>query len=661
MSSEFSVRWKGALYGIDYNTWRGSTQISSASNLKPIPSKRAGRSLVNICCKEIVKDATFAKAAVALVPHELLYSLMKEAIEQGRHCTVKVLLEAWPSRSLCVNVLTPYYHRSGQLLYDRLLYSIKLEEAVRLTSLLIHTFIQLAQQAPDHHPGKLKVLDLSGFPVVEPVLQLVSHTIAERHFHYECPAQKHSQQPCLTAQIIASDKSNSNQPCDLSISSTCEKAEASSNEGNTPPISVETLRKGSKRQRNNGNSPRKKGCTCDPYIIRMDCFIRDEIILDELCRALRACQSSTPHLKLQVSKVDAVCLGERPLMGLLKLLDAEFLTGLGLEYNGFCNEGVIHMSPQISSFGNMTALDLSCNNINMPKNAQVCIALGKTLESLKKLTRLDLSNNKLSGCLAALLSRVSHHSAASFTSSHSLQSINHGDITGFLKGVSSKFVFEENSQAITPMLQGRRGLEYLKLSACQLKEEDVEYLATCSHISGVIELDLSENFFATRTQGLIRLLETLRNSLQVLELEDCGFKGAQLALLVSSLGRLWGLRYLNMARNFLTTEDLCQWLPSLRALPHLECIRLSSAYDWIDHSSNNEALYGSERGKRRRVEKAVQEKMSSSSIGLQALEGVINHSSTKATGSSTTHQFPLGLNAGKAPVIVVWEDHCLDE
>lgn len=431
MTTECSVRWKGALYGINYENWWSNALCQSSCTL------------LELCCQVIVRDANFTRTAVAVLPYKLRYSLMRAAIER-----------------------------------------------------------------------------------VEPFLQLVIHTIAERLGHNDCSVKLHVD--------------------NLGTSST-----------KRPHLATTE-------------------CACEPYVIRMDCFIRNDSILDKLYHALNICHTSKCHLKLEVTKIDAVCLGERHVAKLLTLLDPEMIQGMGLEYNAFCNEGLIHLGLQISKFTHLTALDLSCNNLKFSEDGQVCSSLGQVLQNLTKLERLDLSNNKLSSALATLLSCLANTT-----------------------------------------------LEFLKLSACQLKDEDVEYLARCPYIGDLRELDLSENFFASRIKGLIRLLGNVRNSLQVLELEDCGFTGAQFPYLVGSICHICGLRYLNIARNKLTADDLCEGLPNLRILPYLECIRLSSTSTWLDRDSNS--TFQNERGKRHKVERVMEECIK------------------------------------RIPVLVVWDDHCMDD
>lgn len=271
----------------------------------------------------------------------------------------------------------------------------------------------------------------------------------------------------------------------------------------------------------------------DGYKIYIDCSVRDEDTYQELCSALELCRNANPLIRLHVSKIDASCLGESHICMLLEALNANELTGLCIQYNSLCNAGLLRLMPELARFRSLAAIDVSCNNLNFLHVPATCALFAEMLGAMPQLRRLDLSNNRLTNCVNDLLGQLADS-----------------------------------------------GLEYLKLSACVLSRNDLDYLARANFVPSLLELDLSENIaLSQHLSQLVTLLSCVAPCLQILEIEDCKFGNAQLEALVLSFTRMKQLRYLNFARQPLLSSIACVHIPQLAALPNLECVRLSYTED----------------------------------------------------------------------------------
>ena len=183
------------------------------------------------------------------------------------------------------------------------------------------------------------------------------------------------------------------------------------------------------------------------------------------------------------------------------LVPFQFVSGLRLKYNSLHYENIESLNPEIRKLTNLTALDLSCNAINLYQSMTVCEVMGEMLACLPKLQRLDLSNNRIKTTLRRILSPVP------------------------------------------------RPLKYLRLAACGLTCTDVAYFQLSHHIEGIEELDLSENNLAPCVRVLTNSLLAACGTLLTLEMESCSLKDEHVVPLLRGLSALHSLLYLNIAKN----------------------------------------------------------------------------------------------------------------
>ena len=209
-----------------------------------------------------------------------------------------------------------------------------------------------------------------------------------------------------------------------------------------------------------------------------------------------------------------------------------------MKYNSLSSEDFITLCPQLERLTNITALDLSCNCINVYQNDNACDKLSHLLSELPYLIRLDLSNNRIKSKVRRLLSDI------------------------------------------------QKPLEYLRLVGCGLMIIDITYLSISHHAQCLQELDLSENNLGLSIPQVITLLKTARMNLKVLELEECDLTDAHfMSLSTACVKELTGLMYLNISGNFLSlhvTESLCQSVATLPQLQWLVMAYMTGCYVFDD-------------------------------------------------------------------------------
>ncbi|XP_013386784.1 uncharacterized protein LOC106156201 [Lingula anatina] len=215
--------------------------------------------------------------------------------------------------------------------------------AVKYTTTLAHTFVECLKKRT---PTKLKYLDMSGFPAAEIIVQyLASHCLLV----YNEGKQK---------EVIAAYNNIMKESMDDSERTVYTVDET------LPPD--------------------------DSYRIQLDACVTNGENHMELCKALKVSQFQNVHFGVQVTKMDATCIGEARLTILLQYLIPEHLLGLRLKYNALTEDGIVRLAPLISRFYKITALDLSCNNINWQKHHEACEALMSMFKELKCLKRIGI-------------------------------------------------------------------------------------------------------------------------------------------------------------------------------------------------------------------------------------------------------------------------------
>lgn len=206
----------------------------------------------------------------------------------------------------------------------------------------------------------------------------------------------------------------------------------------------------------------------------------------------------------------------------------QHLTGLRLQFNSLGEHGILHLVDSISRLTNLTALDLSCNGIQFFHHQGSCDRVAEMLTSLPKLTRLDLSNNRVKTRLRQLVANLS------------------------------------------------QPLEYLAVAGCCLTVSDVTYLSLSHHTSGLRELDLSDNWcVGENCRTLINLLSKLADKIMVLELQNCNLADSQATELLTVLASLNKLCFLNLSCNTLRWSTSQQFIESATSLPSLKALQIS--------------------------------------------------------------------------------------
>merc|ERR1712126_186833 len=152
---------------------------------------------------------------------------------------------------------------------------------------------------------------------------------------------------------------------------------------------------------------------------------------------------------------------------------------------------------------NLVILDLSYNAININGDEKATDILREFFASLSHLKRLDLSGNRLTNNLGAIL--------------------------------------QKNTK-----------LEYLNLSGTQLRQIDVSFLASLSNLQ---HLDVSSNKLSNKLNVLKSVFNALSN-LKVLEMEDCNLNQDCILELNPYLKSLSKLEILNVNYNFFHSSIL---------------------------------------------------------------------------------------------------------
>lgn len=337
--------YQGAVYPLDLHAAPAIGRFQKSTS-----------SLVETCCKFIVRDSNFTSYIVNIVPKELRVCLMKEALKENKDRAIEVLLSNWHMEALVLRELTPNIFTSLKPLHDTYYLSDIVRQGLRYTTCLAHTFLECVKKKM---PTRLRYLDLSGFPTAEVILYyLATH--------------------CMLAHNEA-------------------RQTAMVNMYNTAIQYLPT----------NRTSMHADNCLPESVlVIKLDAFVTSDQTHAELCKALKVSGFPESKLRLCIEKLDATCLGEPKITIMLKQIDRRSLKGIRLKYNSLTCDEFIKMEPELRRFENLTALDLSCNTIHLYQNDTVCERMSETLSLLPQLTRLDLSNNRIKNRLRHILQNM---------------------------------------------------------------------------------------------------------------------------------------------------------------------------------------------------------------------------------------------------------------
>ena len=178
-----------------------------------------------------------------------------------------------------------------------------------------------------------------------------------------------------------------------------------------------------------------------------------------------------------------------------------FFEGKGTAYTR--NYAIGFFTALADTFSNITALDLSYNALNLNGSITTTQVLRNFIASLSKLTRLDLSGNRLTNNLPVLLADLDN-------------------------------------------------LQYLNVSGTQLRTTDISYLARFTNLE---HLDISNCCLSNKLNVLQGVFAALIN-LAILEMVDCNLRQMHFDELLPILQKMKTLQLLNMNGNKVTAVML---------------------------------------------------------------------------------------------------------
>lgn len=211
-----------------------------------------------------------------------------------------------------------------------------------------------------------------------------------------------------------------------------------------------------------------------------------------------------------------------------------------MKYNSINCESFCNLAPTLEKFTNLCALDLSCNSITVYQSDSTTEVLGKTLSSLPNLSRLDLSSNRLKYKLRQLISGT------------------------------------------------QQPLQHLRLAGCGLTESDIRYLSISHHTKALQHIDLGGNTLTLCCGSLGRLLEEVKSTLLVLELEDSKLDDGGILRLLPYISLLHSILYLNLSQNSLVSSVCLQLSVTLSSLVDLKALKISYCSDFYGTEDEEE-------------------------------------------------------------------------
>lgn len=202
-----------------------------------------------------------------------------------------------------------------------------------------------------------------------------------------------------------------------------------------------------------------------------------------------------------------------------------------LKFNALTCVDLVMLAPSIKKLVNLTAIDLSCNNINFYLSDTTCDLMSSVFKQLRHLSRLDLSNNRIKTRLRRLLTEIP------------------------------------------------QSLTYLRVAACGLTVTDIIYLSRSHHCELLKELDLSENGLGRACTSLVQLLHAISKNLQVLEIEDSFLKDEHIQAIEPAIRGMESLLYINMAENVFNVDTQKVLTKTISTIQSMQVFRLSYSSD----------------------------------------------------------------------------------
>ena len=227
---------------------------------------------------------------------------------------------------------------------------------------------------------------------------------------------------------------------------------------------------------------------------------------------------------------------ERKLEALMDRLPENII---GLKLIEICERrSALTLASQLDRFSSVRYLDLGSCAFDLADHPQAVESMSFALGQLPRLERLSLAHNRLTDCLASLL---------------------------------------------TPL---QRGLELLDLSSCSLSgATDLVYLGNSSHRTTLRSLSLASNELGSHWEQLLHLMDRLGNgtSLRILDLSSNDFVEQQLTILSrATLGSLSALSLLDLSWHELSLSSLVSIVELLASKTNLRTFCLSTPIDMVE-------------------------------------------------------------------------------
>ena len=293
----FLFNRKGALYPLDLSSAASfdSPRAPKKPHEWPFSSARDS-SLVHLCCKVVVTSPReHLDYATDVLPAELFIPLFRASLYPVKDHAIDTLINKWPYKSLVVSKFISDMFSSLVISYSDAEMGQRTRLGVKYSADIVHSFIDALR----NRRTKLRYLDMSGLPIAEIIVKYVA-----THCRL---AQKEFQRNCLIDEYLQ-NVNDLESLCEKSHELSIESA-SSSRSGPPPPLIRNDLRKTT-------SLPEEQ------LVFRFDCILQERATFDELMGALDA-NSLNTRFKLQIAKLDLLCLGKANIIKLLDKLDKE--------------------------------------------------------------------------------------------------------------------------------------------------------------------------------------------------------------------------------------------------------------------------------------------------------------------------------------------------
>lgn len=252
-----------------------------------------------------------------------------------------------------------------------------------------------------------------------------------------------------------------------------------------------------------GNFPTKVSCQrIPPTVVMLDCIVDK----DNCGLVIQAC---TKHsvMDLKISHLTVHSIRRNKLRTLLSSLESSIIKGLNLAMNGLQEEGFNVISPIITTFTNLTDLNLSYTGITS-QNTSAIQQIANICHRLKTIRKLDMSGNYIRSGVYAIL--------------HHLQS----------------------------------PLTHLDLRGCGVRESDLCEMCKLDTLKHLKSLKLNGGAFVNCIELLCRFVLKSAGTLEFLSLEDHMFDSSSISPLCQMIKTLPLLKRLSLSYNHFLPDDI---------------------------------------------------------------------------------------------------------